>query len=97
MKYEELITKALAGFRSENEAAKAMGIKQPTLNRYAKGKTLPDFINTLRLAKQAKVSANEALDAVAIETAKREGALELVKQFFRKPLNASNRGRFSKA
>ncbi|API74125.1 hypothetical protein ACNRBV_19055 [Ralstonia pseudosolanacearum] len=89
MEYSELIAKALHD-RKVNKAAKEMGIPQPSLDRYAKGQTLPNYTAALILAKEAGVSAAEALCAIAREEAKRAGIYENVKKVFRSLLRAKN-------
>ena len=88
MEYSELIDRALHD-RKVNKAAKEMGIPQPSLDRYAKGQTLPNYTAALILAKEAGVSAAEALCAIAREEAKRAGIYEKVKKVFRSLLSAA--------
>jgi plasmid maintenance system antidote protein VapI len=87
MKYSELMDKALHD-RTVNKAATEMGIPQPSLDRYVKGQRLPTYAAALILAKEAGVSAAQALCAIAAEEAKRMGIYENVKKVFRKLLSA---------
>ncbi|ALF87519.1 MULTISPECIES: hypothetical protein [Ralstonia solanacearum species complex] len=87
MEYAELIDKALHD-RTVNKAAHEMGIPQPSLDRYVKGSRLPTYAAALILAKEAGVSAAQALCAVAAEEARRMGIYENVKKVFRNLLRA---------
>jgi len=64
MKYEKFIEKVLGG-SSVNARAKELGIQQTTLNNYKLGKRIPSCAMTLKLAKAAGVSIEEAVKAVA--------------------------------
>lgn len=75
MNYAELIEKALGG-RTVSAAARAWGVRQPTLDRYVKAQTLPDFETTRKIIEAAGVDAKDALDAIAAEEQIRK-----VKQF----------------
>lgn len=91
MTYDEFIALALHE-RPVNKAAHDMGIPQPTLRRYANGERLPDYTATLIMAKEASVSAMEALKTVALEDARRKGMLDAVKKVFRSLLSAAKLG-----
>lgn len=81
MSYQELIAKALHG-RSVNSAAREMGLAQPTLNRYVRGQTLPDYTAAFVLAKEAGVDPREMFLALVEEEAKKKGALEKITEGF---------------
>ncbi len=73
MSYKELIERALHG-RSVNQAAKDLGMRQNTLNRYARGERLPDYDDALRLAHEAGIDDAVAFNILAEEAArKKEG------------------------
>ncbi len=91
MRYEEFITKALHG-RSVNKAAQEMGIDQSKLNKYKLGHNLPGFMTAMILAREAGVSAEEAMRTLAEEEARRKGILEQAKQLFLCLLNAPKKG-----
>lgn len=94
MTYDELIAMALHD-RKVNKAASEMGIPQPTLDRYVKGQTLPNYMAALILAREAGTTAAKALEAVAFEEARRKGMLDAVLKVFQKPLSAKKRVRFA--
>lgn len=66
MDYKQLIELALKG-RSVNSTAKQWGVKQPTLDRYVKGESLPDYDLAEKIFADAGVSAGEGF-AVLAET-----------------------------
>jgi hypothetical protein len=70
MDYAEVIAKALKG-RSVNSVAKAWNVAQPTLDRYVKGKHLPDYITARRIAFEAGISDGDMLKILSVEEAKR--------------------------
>lgn len=69
MSYLEIVKRALKE-RSVNQAAKDWGIQQTTLNRYANGTRLPDFMTAKIMASEAGVSAEEMMNALAAEETK---------------------------
>lgn len=69
MDYKELIELALQG-RSVNSAANALGIPQPTFQRYVKGERMPDFDYGLRIVQAAGVDLQEAF--LLLATTERE-------------------------
>lgn len=93
MSYLEIIKKALNG-RSVNAAAKAWGINQMTLNRYAKGERLPDYTAAKIIANEAGVSAGEMLETLADEEGKRRSKLEKVSASFNALLRIANTCRY---
>lgn len=66
MNYQELIEKALKG-RPINAVSKAWGVSQPTLYRYARGTSMPDWNTGLRIAKEAGIDPTEAFEVFAEE------------------------------
>lgn len=89
MSYVEIMKRALKE-RSVNQAAKDWGIAQPTLNRYATGKNLPDYLTAKIIAEEAGISGQEMLDVLAAEEAKRKTKLEKISESFNKLLRAAN-------
>ncbi|GAA7764740.1 hypothetical protein RN01_02235 [Cupriavidus sp. SHE] len=81
MSYRELIDMALHG-RSVNSVAKAIGMKQQTLDRYVKGQTLPDYTSAFLLAKEAGIDPREMFMALVEEEAKKKGVLEKISEGF---------------
>ncbi|MDF3831828.1 helix-turn-helix transcriptional regulator [Cupriavidus basilensis] len=81
MSYSELIDKALHG-RSVNSVAKAIGMKQQTLDRYVKGQTLPDYTSAFLLAREAGIDPREMFLALVEEEAKKKGVLEKISKGF---------------
>lgn len=81
MSYVEIMKRALKE-RSVNQAAKDWGISQPTLNRYANGKNLPDYLTAKIIAKEAGISGQEMLDVLAEEEAKRKTKTEKISTSF---------------
>ena len=88
MSYLEIVQRALKNHRSVNSASKAWGVPQSTLDAYVKGKRLPDYLTARILAKDAGVTGDEMLDALAEEEGKRRSKLEKIsasfKSFFRR-------------
>ena len=72
MSYKEMIVKALKG-KSVNATAKIWGMPQSTLDRFARGESLPDYRTALMIAKEAGISAEEAFIALAEEEEKKKG------------------------
>ena len=89
MSYLEMISRALKE-RSVNSLAKAWGVKQKTLDRYVKGETLPDYATALIMAKEAGISAGEAMELLAAEATKRKTKIEIVSTGFKWLLRAAN-------
>lgn len=81
MSYKELIDLALHG-RSVNSTAKALGIPQRTLDRYAKSESLPDYVTAFMLAKEAGIDPREMFMALVEEEAKKKGLLEKISEGF---------------
>ena len=69
MSYEELIAKALKG-RKPAQAARDWNMPGMTLHRYVTGERTPDCSTTLLMAKEAGVTINYAVQAVAEQEAK---------------------------
>lgn len=89
MSYLEIMKKALNG-RSVNAAAKAWGINQMTLNRYAKGERLPDYTAAKIIADEAGVSTGEMLETLAEEEGKRRSKLAKISASFNALLRVAN-------
>ncbi|SOZ12717.1 helix-turn-helix domain-containing protein [Cupriavidus taiwanensis] len=85
MSYQELIAKALHG-RTVNRAAKEMGVSQSSMDRYARGQSLPDYATAFLLAKEAGMDVREVFLTLAQEDAKRKG-LEIFSEGFKKLLS----------
>lgn len=66
MNYSEMIKKALGG-ESVNKKAKDWGIPQANLDRYTKGKSLPDYNTALIMANAAGIGLEEAFKMLAKE------------------------------
>jgi len=66
MNYQELIERALKG-RTVNAVSKVWGVPQPTLSRYARGTSMPDWDTGLKIAKEAGVDPTEAFEVFAAE------------------------------
>ena len=71
MSYLEIVQRALKG-RSVNAAAKLWGVPQSTLDKYARGTRLPDYLTAKIIASEAGITAGEMLDTLAEEEAKRK-------------------------
>lgn len=71
MNYEKLIELALKG-RSVNQASKDWGIPQPTLDKYVRAVTLPDYQTAKILAQESGIEPGEVLDIMARQEAKRK-------------------------
>lgn len=91
MSYLEIIKKALNG-RSVNAAAKQWGIQQVTLNRYANGSRLPDYLTAKTIAKEAGISSGEMFDLLADEEARRRDKPAKIAQGFKFLLRIANVG-----
>lgn len=89
MSYLEIIKRALKE-RSVNQAAKDWGIAQPTLNRYATGKNLPDYFAAKIIAAEAGISGAEMLDALAAEEKKMKTKKEKISKSFNWLLRVAN-------
>lgn len=72
MSYLEIVKLALKE-RSINRCAKEWGMEQVTLNRYATGKRLPDYLTAKKIAEEAGISGDEMLKILAEEEANRKG------------------------
>lgn len=55
--------KKLRGDRSQKEIADALGINQPTYNRYERGDREPDIATIIRISEYYNVSTDELLGA----------------------------------
>ena len=66
MNYKEMWEKALKG-RSVNKASQDWGIPQPTLNRYVRGKNMPDYQTALIIAREAGIDPGEVVRICAEE------------------------------
>ena len=86
MSYRELIDLALHG-RSVNSVAKAIGLKQQTLDRYVKGQHLPDYRTAFLLAKEAGIDPREMFMALVEEEARKKGVLEKISEGFNQLLS----------
>lgn len=86
MSYRELIDLALHG-RSVNSVAKAIGLKQQTLDRYVKGQHLPDYTTAFLLAKEAGIDPREMFMALVEEEARKKGVLEKISEGFNQLLS----------
>jgi transcriptional regulator with XRE-family HTH domain len=89
MSYLEIVKRALKE-RSVNQAAKDWGIAQPTLNRYATGKNLPDYLTAKIMAKEAGISAEEMLNALAAEETKMKAVKAKLSKSFNWLLRVAN-------
>lgn len=90
MDYDALIERAIGG-RTVNRAAKELGISQSSLDRYTKHKALPDFRNTVILARAARIQLGEALLILADEEQKRRELKETISAGFLRLTDALNR------
>ncbi len=82
MSYQELIAKALHG-RTVNRAAQDMGVSQSSMDRYARGQSLPDYATAFLLAKEAGIDPRDMFLALVEEDAKRKGLLEKISKGFK--------------
>ena len=89
MSYLEIVKRALKE-RSINQASKDWGVPQVTLNRYASGARLPDFLTAKIMAHEAGVSGQEMFDALVEEEAKRKTKPEIISKSFNWLLRAAN-------
>lgn len=71
MTYEKLIELALKG-RSVNQAAKDWGIPQTTLDKYVKGKRIPDYQTALVIARESGADAGEVMQILARQEAQKK-------------------------
>ena len=71
MTYADLIAQALKG-RSVNKAAQDWGIPQQTLDRYVKGKTMPDYQTALVISRDAGVEAGTVMRICAEEESRKK-------------------------
>jgi hypothetical protein len=69
MKYDELIDRVLKD-GSVNAVAKKLGIPQRTMDRYVKRISLPTCTAAIAMAREAGVSTEEAVEAIADEEMK---------------------------
>lgn len=91
MSYLEIVKRALKG-RSVNAAAKAWEVPQVTLNRYARGDRLPDYLTAKIMAAEAGISSGEMLEILAEEEQKKRGKLTKVAEGFKTLLRFANVG-----
>lgn len=89
MSYLEIVKRALRE-RSVNQAAKDWGIQQTTLNRYANGSRLPDFLTAKIMASEAGITAEEMLNVLAQEEQNRKTKTEKISKSFNWLLRAAN-------
>src|SRR5438034_3419786 len=89
MSYLEIIKQAIKG-RSVNQAALDWGVPQPTLNNYAKGKRLPDYLTAKIIAQEAGISGTEMLETLAAEETKRKTKTDKLSEGFKWLLRAAN-------
>lgn len=82
MSYLEIVKRALRE-RSVNQAAKDWKIPQTTLNKYATGMRLPDYLTAKKIAEEAGISSGEMMDVLAAEEAKRKTKLEKISTSFK--------------
>lgn len=66
MNYSEMIDRALKG-RSVTSVAKEWGLQQRTLDRYVKGQSIPDVPTIRKIAREAGISGDEALEIIEIQ------------------------------
>jgi hypothetical protein len=64
MEYAELIDRVLQG-RTVNATAKAIGVPQPSLDKYVKGLTIPDCDNGYKMVLAAGVDVTEGFQTLA--------------------------------
>lgn len=64
MEYEELIEKVLKG-RTVNATAKAIGVPQPSLDKYVKKTTIPDCDNGYKMVVAAGIDLKEGFETLA--------------------------------
>ena len=89
MNYEKFMQLALQG-RTVNATAKAIGIPQPSLDRYVKGERIPGAQAILVLADAAGVSPEVALKACALHEALQRPQASFVKKFLTSNAPAAN-------
>lgn len=66
MNYAEMIDRALKG-RSVTSVAKEWGLQQRTLDRYVKGQSIPDVPTIRKIAREAGISGDEALEIIEMQ------------------------------
>ncbi len=71
MTYDELIAKALDGM-TVNRAAVVWGIPQSNLDRYSKSQSMPNAAAALAISRAAGVPAEEVLEIIARQEAKKK-------------------------
>jgi transcriptional regulator with XRE-family HTH domain len=89
MSYLEIVKKALNG-RTVNAAAKQWGVPQSTLDKYAKGTRLPDYMTAKRIAMEAGISGEEMFNTLAEEEARKRTKLEKISKGFNHLLRIAN-------
>ncbi|MNR76009.1 hypothetical protein D3C72_66620 [compost metagenome] len=89
MSYLEIVKRALKE-RTVNAAAKQWGVPQSTLDKYAKGTRLPDYLTAKIIAKEAGVSAEEMLNALAAEETKMKSVKAKLSKSFNWLLRVAN-------
>lgn len=82
MIYLEIVKLALKG-RSINATAKAWGVQQVTLNRYASGARLPNYATAKKMADEAGISYKEMLEALADAEDKNRSIINKIKKSFK--------------
>jgi len=88
--YTEIMQKALKG-RAVNAAAKEMGLPQASLDRWVKGKNIPDYSSAAIIAAEARVSLGEMMAVLVKEDQRRKGLKEIIATGFLLLTNAVNR------
>lgn len=91
MSYLEIVKRALKE-RTVNAAAKQWGVPQSTLDKYAKGTRLPDYLTAKIIAIEAGVSAEEMLNALAAEETKMKAVKAKLSKSFNWLLRVANVG-----
>jgi len=89
MSYLEIVKLALKG-RTVNATAKQWGMPQATLDKYAKGTRLPDYLTAKKMAIDAGISSGEMLEVLAAEEAKRKTKTEKISTSFNWLLRFAN-------
>lgn len=89
MSYLEIVKRALKE-RTVNAAAKQWGVPQSTLDKYAKGTRLPDYLTAKIMADEAGISGQEMFEALAEEEAKRRGKTDKLSASFNWLLRVAN-------
>lgn len=91
MSYLEIVKRALKE-RTVNAAAKQWGVPQSTLDKYAKGTRLPDYLTAKIIADEAGISGQEMFEALAAEEAKMKRKKEKISKSFNWLLRVANVG-----